>query len=161
MRLVLGDLLDHAHAPVEIRVERQHQRAVGDRLDQLRDRDLALGQEHDGLNAGGRAVDRQRGRSVAGRGAGDRLDRRAFADHLLHLRDQHGHAQVFEGPAMGVAAELDPKVVDADRSCRSAPPRTGSCRPRTARRCSRRGSPAGSIPSCPKRRSHRAIAVRL
>ena len=44
-RLVLGDLLHNAHAAVKVRVQRQHQRAVGDRLDELRNRDLALGQQ--------------------------------------------------------------------------------------------------------------------
>ena len=114
MRLVLGDLLHHAHAAVEVRVQRQHQGAVGDGLDELGDGDLALGQQHDGLDAGRGAVDRQRRRGVAGRGAGHRLDRRAFADHLLDLRHQHRHAEVLEGPAVGVAAELDPEVVHAD-----------------------------------------------
>ena len=34
--------------------------------------------------------------------------------HPLDLRDQHGHAQVLERAAVGVAAEFDPKVVHAD-----------------------------------------------
>ena len=113
-RLVLGDLPHHAHAAVEIRVQRQDQRAIGDRLYELGHGYLALGQKHDGLDAGSGAVDRERGRGIAGRGAGHGLDRRALADHLLDLRHQHGHAEVLERSAVGVAAELEPEVVHAD-----------------------------------------------
>ena len=81
------------HAAVEVRVQRQHQRAVGDRLDELCDRDLALGQQHDGLDAGCGAVDRQSRRGVAGGSAGHGLDRRALADHLFDLRNEHRHAR--------------------------------------------------------------------
>ena len=52
-------------------------RAPGDeRLEELADRDLALGQDDDDLEAGGGAVGRGRRRGVAGRGADDRAARR-------------------------------------------------------------------------------------
>jgi hypothetical protein len=47
-----GDLLHDLHAAVEVGVEREHDRAVRDGLDQLRHRHLAARQEHDrGISA--------------------------------------------------------------------------------------------------------------
>ena len=46
-------LLDQLHAAVKVGVDGQHQRAVGDGLHQLRQRDLVGGQEHDGGDACG------------------------------------------------------------------------------------------------------------
>src|SRR5262249_18332251 len=43
-----------------------------------------------------------------------RLDRRAFRNHLLHLRHQHRHAQVLERPAVRIPAKLHPQIVHAD-----------------------------------------------
>ena len=113
-RRVLGDLLDQLHAAVEIGVQAEHQGAVGDGLDQLRQGNLAPRQQHDGWDACGGAIGRQRSRGVARRGAGHRLNRRPLGDHLLDLRNQHRHAQVLERAAMRVAAQLDPEVLDAD-----------------------------------------------
>ena len=155
-RFVLGDFLHQLHAAVEIGVQRKHQRAVGDRLDELGDGNFPARQQHDGLDAGGGAIGRQRRRGVAGGGAGDGLDRRAFGNHLFDLRHQHRHAEVLERAAVGVAAELDPEIVHADQSSRTARPRTDWCRLRKAKRCCRRRSAAESIPSCPRRPSRRA-----
>jgi len=110
-RFVLGDFLDQLHAAVKIRVQVEHERAVGDGLDELGDGDFAARQEDDRLDARRRAIGRQRRRSVAGRGADHRLDGRAYGDHLLDLRDEHGHAEILERPAVGVAAQFDPQIV--------------------------------------------------
>lgn len=64
-----GHLLDQLHAAVKVGVDGQHERAVGDRLHQLREGDLVGGEEHDGGDARGGAVRRQRRRGVAGRRA--------------------------------------------------------------------------------------------
>ena len=113
-RRVLGDLLHQLHAAVEVRVQGEHQGVVGNRLDQLRDGNLAPGQQHHGLDARRRAIRRQRRRGVARRGARHRLDRRAFGDHLFDLRNQHRHAQVLERPAVRVAAQLEPQIIHPD-----------------------------------------------
>ena len=55
-RRVLGDLLDQPHAAVEVGVQVEHQRAVGDGLDQLGDGNLSPRQQHDRLDAGGGAI---------------------------------------------------------------------------------------------------------
>ena len=78
---------------------------VRDGLAELAHRDLALGHEHGGLDAGVRRVGRGRGRRVAGRGADD--DLRAVLDGLRH---GHGHAAVLEGAGGVHALELHPHV---------------------------------------------------
>ena len=111
---LLGDLLDQRHAPVEVRVQREDERPVRQRLHELRGRDLVAGQEDHGGDSGGGAVVRQRGRGVPGGRAGDGGDRVPLLDHLLDDRDQHGHPEVLEGPGVGVAALLDPEVLDPE-----------------------------------------------
>src|SRR4029077_16158845 len=97
---LLGDLLHQRHAAVEVGVEAEHEGAVGERLDELGGGDLVARQQDDGGNAGGGAVVGQRGGGVAGGGAGDGVDLLALGDHLLHHRDQHGHAEVLERPSV-------------------------------------------------------------
>jgi hypothetical protein len=74
--LFLGEPLDDRHAAVEVGVEREHERAVRERLHELRRRDLAARQETDRRDAGRRRVGRERRRGVAGRRARDGADRR-------------------------------------------------------------------------------------
>ena len=111
---LLGDLLYHRHAAVEVRVERQHEGAVGERLHELGDRDLVLGQEHHRGNPRRRAVGAERGRGIARGGARHRVDGHAVGHHLLDDRDQHGHPQVLERARVRVAALLDPQVFDVE-----------------------------------------------
>ena len=59
-------------------------------------------------------TDRESRRGVSGRCAGHGLDRGALADHLPDLRYENGHPEVLERTAVGVAAELDPEIVEAD-----------------------------------------------
>jgi len=61
-----------------------------------------------------RAIGRKRRRGIAGGGAGDGLDGRAFGNHLFHLRHEDGHAEVLKGTAVSVAAEFDPEIIHAD-----------------------------------------------
>ena len=113
-RPLLGDLLDQRHAPVEVGVQREDERAVGQRLDELRRRDLvAREQDHRG-DPGRRAVVGERRRGVPGRRTRDGGDRVALLDHLLDHRHQHGHPEVLERPRVGVAALLDPQVLDPE-----------------------------------------------
>ena len=133
--------LHDRHAAVEVRVERQHQRAVGERLHELRGRDLRPRQDDDRRNAGRRRVGRERGRRVACRGTGDGADAAPVGDHLLDDRHEHGHPEVLERSGVRVAAHLHPEILDTDRSRRSVRPRRCSCRPRPSRRRSRRESP--------------------
>ena len=109
-----GELLHDFHAAVEVRIEPEHQRAVRQRLHELRGRDLVARQEHHHGQARRRAERRQRRAGVAGGRAGDGLDLEALLNGLAHDADQHGHAQVFERAAVAVAAQLDPQVIDAD-----------------------------------------------
>ena len=117
-----GEPLHDGHAAVEVGVEREHERAVGDRLHQLRGGDLAARQEHDRADAGGGAVGGERRRGVAGRGAGDGAHRLAVGDHLLHRRDQHGHAEILEGAGVRVAALLDPEILQAELAAEAIGP---------------------------------------
>ena len=110
---LVGQPLHDGHAVVEVAVECQHGGAVGQRLHELRGRDLAARQDDHGANAGRGRVGGQRGRGVAGRGAGHGRDLLAVGDHLLDRRHQHGHAQILERTGVRVAAHLDPQLVDA------------------------------------------------
>jgi hypothetical protein len=87
------------------------ERAVGERLEQLRGRDLPRGQEHHDRDASGGAVGGERGRGVPRRRAGDRADRLAAPDHGGDRRDQDGHAEILEGARVARAAEFYKKVV--------------------------------------------------
>ena len=107
--------LHDRHAAVEVGVEREHERAVGERLHQLRRRHARARQDDDGRNAGCRRVGGERRRRVTGRGAGDGADVAAVGDHLLDDRDEHRHAEILERPGVRVAAHLDPEILDPDR----------------------------------------------
>ena len=137
-RFVLGDFLDQPHAAVEVGVEIEHERAVGNRLDELRAGNFPARQQHDGLDAGRGAIGRQRRRGVAGGGADDGLDGRALGNHLLDLRHQHRHAEVFERAAVRVAAEFDPKFVHPDDLSEAFGPEKDWCRLRKVKRHRRR-----------------------
>ena len=102
--------LHDRHTAVEIGVERQHERTVGDRLHQLRCRHLAARQQDDRRDATGGGVGGERRRRVAGRGAGDGADRPAVLDDLPYNRHEHGHAEVLERSGVGIAAQLHPQV---------------------------------------------------
>ena len=80
-----------------------------ERLGDLAQRDFARGQQHDHRDAGPRAVDGQRRRRVARRGAG----------HALHAQlqrpgDADGHAPVLERAGGVHALVLDVGVLHAD-----------------------------------------------
>ena len=72
--------------------------------------DLALRQDDDDLEPGGRAVRRGRGRGVAGRGAHDRPGAR-----LGGLGDGHDHAPVLERAGRVLALHLEVQVGEAER----------------------------------------------
>src|SRR5574338_191058 len=42
--------------------------------------------------------------------------------HRLHLRDEHRHAEVLEGPGVRVAALLDPEVLEPDLAAEALGP---------------------------------------
>jgi len=75
---------------------------------------LAPRQKDDGGDASGGAIGGQGSRSIASRSAGHGSDRLAVGYHLLDHRDQHRHAQVFEGAGVAVATQLHPQVFHAD-----------------------------------------------
>ena len=108
------EALHDRHAAVEVGVERQHQRAVGERLHQLRRRHLGARQDDHGRDPGGGGVGGERRRRVTGRRARHRADAHAVGDHLLDHRDEHGHAEILERPGVRVAAHLHPQVLDAE-----------------------------------------------
>src|SRR5262249_15990849 len=78
--------------------------------------------QDDGLDAGSGAIGGERGGGVTGGSASDGLDGSAFRNHLFDLGDQDRHAEVFEGATMGVAAEFDPELVDADHFSKAPGP---------------------------------------
>ena len=112
---VSGELLDHPHAAVEVGVELEDQRAVRDRLDELGGGDLAAREEHDRWGCRPRRSRRRAPREVSPveAQATARIGR-APGPHLLHRGDEHGHAQVLEGPGVGDAALLQPDLLEAD-----------------------------------------------
>jgi hypothetical protein len=113
--LLGGQPLHHRHAVVEVSLDGQDAGAIGEGLHQLRGGDLAAGEDDQRADAGGRAVGGQRRRGVPGGGARHRGDGLAVGDHLLDRRDQHGHSQILERAGVGVAAELDPEILQAER----------------------------------------------
>jgi hypothetical protein len=52
--------------------------------------------------------------TIACRRAGDGVHVPAVRDHLLHDRDEHGHAEILEGAGVRVAAHLHPEVLDRE-----------------------------------------------
>ncbi len=118
-----GDFLDDFHAAVEVGIERQHMRSVGDRLNQLCRADFAGRQKDDRRDPGVGGVGRQRGTGVAGAGTGDRLHAAALRHHLFDDADQHRHAQVFEAAGMAVAAKFDPQIGHAQLLAQSFGPK--------------------------------------
>ena len=76
---------------------------------QLAERDLALGQDDDDVEAGVRAVRRRGGRRVAGRRADD-----GPRPGLDGLGDGHDHAAVLERPGRVLALDLEVQVRGAD-----------------------------------------------
>ena len=110
---ILGDLFDYGHASVEVGVQGQHQRAIGDGLDELSGGDLASGQENDGGDSRRSSVGSQRCGGVASGGTGHSADGLAIRPHLLHHGDQHRHPQVFEGAGVAVTTQLHPQVLDS------------------------------------------------
>ena len=109
-RIMLGRAFENRVYEVEL----EDERAVRDRLDELRGRDLPAREQHHARDAGRGAVRGERGRGVAGRGAGDRAHRRPARPHLLHRRDEHGHPEVLEGSGVRDAALLHPDVGEAE-----------------------------------------------
>ena len=93
---LLGNLLHQRHAAVKVRVETQHERAVGERLHELRRRDLVTWQQHDRRDASRRTVVRQGGGRVTRGRAGDRGDALSLGDHLLDDRHEDRHAEILE-----------------------------------------------------------------
>ena len=71
-----GQALNDRHAAVEVGVEREDERAVCQRLHELRRRDASPRQDHDRRDTRGGGVCRQRRRRVTGRRAGDGADAR-------------------------------------------------------------------------------------
>ncbi len=98
MTPLLGQLLDDRHAAVEVGVEPEHQRAVGEGLHELRRGDLAARKQHHDRQARRGAVRRQRRARVAGGSAGDGLDREPALHGQPHHADEHGHAEILERP---------------------------------------------------------------
>ncbi len=103
-RGLFGNLLHQAHAVVEVAAQLDGDRAVHHGLGQLAHGDLALGNEHEGSDAGARRIGRRRGGGVAGGGADHRL-----APLIHRLGHRHGHATVLEG-----ASGVEPLVLDVD-----------------------------------------------
>ena len=94
-----------AEAVVEVAAHHDHLGAVQDRLRHLAGGDLALGHQHQRLEAGLRGVRRHRGRGVAGRGADHGLGAVVLGD-----RDRGGHAAVLERAGRVVALDLEPDL---------------------------------------------------
>mmetsp|Transcript_11033 Transcript_11033/g.27888 ORF Transcript_11033/g.27888 Transcript_11033/m.27888 type:complete len:304 (-) Transcript_11033:479-1390(-) len=110
-RRLSGNLLNQLHAPVEVRVYAQNQRAVRNGLHELGDGDLVRGEEDYGRDVSGGTVGRQGGRRVPGRGATHGRD--GLGVHppdFVHLAHQHRHAEVLEGAGVAVPALLYPEV---------------------------------------------------
>ncbi len=101
---------DDREGLVEVAVDGDDPGARDERLEQLADRDLALRQDDDDLEAGRRAVGRRGGRGVAGRGADDRPRAR-----LDGLGDGQDHAPVLERAGRVLAFDLEVEVLEPER----------------------------------------------
>ena len=114
--------LHDRHAAIEVGVERQHEGAVGERLHELRGRDLAARKNDDRRNLRRGGVRGERRRRVTGRGAGDGAHRFAVGHHLPHDRDEHRHPEILERPGVRLAAHLDPELVHAELAAEALGP---------------------------------------
>ena len=103
--VAVGQLAQQGQRLVEVALDLDDPRAVGDRLRQLAAGDLALRHQHQRRHARRRRVGGERGRGVAGRGAGDD----AGADRL-GVADADGHAAVLEGRGRVLALVLELEV---------------------------------------------------
>ena len=108
--VLLGESPDDRERLVEVAVDGDDPGPGDQRLEQLADRDLALGQHHDHLHAGRRAVGRRGGRGVAGRGADD-----GPGPGLGRLCDRDDHAPVLERAGRVLALDLEVEVIEPDR----------------------------------------------
>ena len=106
-RVLLRELADERERVVEVAADRDHPRAVHQRLGELADRDLALGHDHGAAHPGPRGVGGGARRRVAGRGADHGLGAAARG-----ARDGDGHAAVLERAGRVRALELqeDPRA---------------------------------------------------
>ena len=104
-RMARGQLAHERERLVEVAAQRDHARAVHQRLGQLAGGDLAVGHDHGARQAGARGVGGGAGRRVAGRGADHRLGAVAHGG-----RDRAGHAPVLERAGRVRALELEPHL---------------------------------------------------
>src|SRR5205823_2459043 len=100
-RRVLRDFLNDLHTAVKIRVDRNRDGIVRNRLNELRDGNPILRKKYDRWNAGSGAVGGQSSGCIARRGACDGTDTRA---DLIDHRDKNGHSEIFERSRMRRAA---------------------------------------------------------
>ena len=101
-RVLLRKLADEGERVVEVASDRDHARAVHQRLGELADRDLALGDDDGAAHPGPRRVGGGACRRVAGRGADHGLSAAAG-----RARDGDGHAAVLERAGRVGALELE------------------------------------------------------
>ena len=114
-RVALGQLADDPERVVEVAADRDHARAVHQRLGELADRDLALGDDHGPAQSGPGRV----GGGACGRVAGRRADH-GLGAVLDGARDGNGHPAVLE--RAGRVGALDLQIhpgADALRDQRS------------------------------------------
>ena len=110
----MGQPLNDRHAAIKVGVDRQHRRAVRERLHELGDGDLSSRKHDDGGDAGRRRVSRKRGRGISRRGTADGANLPPLGNHLAHHRHEDGHAKVLERARVRVAAQFHPHFVDPD-----------------------------------------------
>ena len=79
-----SEFLDNLHAAIKIGFQRERQRAVGDRLNQLLARHLRFRQEDNRRNPGGRGIRRQGSRRIACGCAHHGANVAAIGDNLLY-----------------------------------------------------------------------------
>ncbi|MFL5874098.1 MAG: hypothetical protein ACJ75T_11605 [Solirubrobacterales bacterium] len=101
-RVLLGELADDPQGVVEVALQGDDAGAVHQRLGELADRDLSLGDDHRAAHPGARRVGGAAGGGVAGRGADDRL-----RPTPLGAGDGHRHPPVLERSGRVQALELE------------------------------------------------------
>jgi hypothetical protein len=104
-RVALRELAHEQERLVEVAAQRDHLRAVHQRLGELAGRDLALRHDHRAGQPGARRVGRRARRRVARRRADDRLGALAHG-----RRHRAGHPAVLEGAGRVRALELEPHL---------------------------------------------------